>query len=711
LVVARLLLPSDGLSVDPTSRPTPGGLTVQAADAVPGIARGDAVVAVNGQSVPDLVRSAEGRDVRAGQHLVYRVRHDGFERDVIVELRHHAWRLPLLAAELPALVFYVSLLGLALWLVHRRPDERAAHVLLVLAVALASGLFDPLAFYEPLDFWARPALVGWTMATWSTFMEMGLCTLLLALTFPAPSPRFARHPWIAAALVAPAAFALQGVVVGTGHGSLGVIDNSNWVLGWWFYGLTTGAAVVVAVRRWFKLRRDPLLRRRIQIALLGLAVTVGTLVVFNFVGGIPEFLYLPALAVFPASLALALATRDWFELDIVLNRGLVAVLCSGALLALYLGIAAVTAHVAGTTGALASLPAAGVVAVSFAPLRWRIQGFIDRRLFGTSSDPRLLFHGLGMRLAASDDPESLMAAVVETARESLRLPYAAVQLRAYDGWHTVEERGSRPSDVEVFNLAAGEEVVGRLIVAPRRDVGVLSPSDRELLNDLARHSGVAARVAGLLTDLRAAQQRLLVAREAERDRIHRDLHDGVGPSLVGLTLQLEVAAELAADSQLGGIIARLHREAARATEDVRRMVRDLRPADLDELGLPAAVAAAAARLGAPGGPRLDLDCPIRLPELSKDVEDAAYKICLEAMANAVRHSTAAHCAVRLRPGDGTQLVIEVADDGRGMGGGERLGTGLRSMQDRAQAVGGWLRIHSEPGKGTTIQAGLPTGAR
>ena len=155
---------------------------------------------------------------------------------------------------------------------------------------------------------------------------------------------------------------------------------------------------------------------------------------------------------------------------------------------------------------------------------------------------------------------------------------------------------------------------------------------------------MAARTVALLTELRRAQQTLLVAREQERHRIHRDLHDGLGPALVGLTLQLEVAAELAEPhEELARLLGRLHEGAARSARDVRRLVRDLRPAELEELGLPAAVAAAADRLRAPSAPRFELVAPARMPSLPAEVEDVAYKACLEAMTNVLRHSGASRC--------------------------------------------------------------------
>jgi signal transduction histidine kinase len=171
-------------------------------------------------------------------------------------------------------------------------------------------------------------------------------------------------------------------------------------------------------------------------------------------------------------------------------------------------------------------------------------------------------------------------------------------------------------------------------------------------------------------------------------------------------LQLEVAADLAGDGELGTLTRRLHAEAARTTDDVRRMVRDLRPGELEELGLPAAVAAAAARLSSPHAPQFDLDTPASLPELSAQVEDAAYKICLEAMTNVIKHSSATRCTIRLSHTP-TTLDLEISDDGRGITPNPTTGTGLPSMRERATAVGGQLTLSSGSPSGTIVRACLP----
>lgn len=707
----RLAVPSDDLAVQPPTGAPSSGVIVVPLRPVAGIAAGDRLEAVNGRPVAEILGMPRPRPVRAGERLAYQVAGDGGRRTVTVTVRPG----PSVVGLLPRLtdagnvLTFLSVLGLGVWLVERRPHDRSAHALLLLGASLSATALPP-PLLEPLDLWARPLLVAGALAGLGAYMVMGVSTLLFACSFPEPGRAFARRPWAAAAAAPVVGLVAVGAAFAAGLGSVRLFDLTG-VVAERVWEASTGAGLVVVAVRWYRLRHDPLASRRLGLVGVGYASTFGLAFVGKFVPvPLPNASYFVVVALFPLAVGVAIVKDDLFELNVVLDRALVAAMSGAALLALYLGAVGLTAALTGGRGPLVALPAAGLVAVAFAPLRAAVRRFIGHRLFGTGSDPRLVFHRLGTRLAASDDPESLMAAVVDTATESLRLPYAAVELRTGDGWATVEQRGSRPEGTESFEMISGDAAVGRLVVAPRRDVKVLSPSDRQLLEDLASHSVVAARVTALLTDLRVARQRLLVAREAERDRIHRDLHDGVGPSLVGLTLQLEVAAELGEGTEIGRILSRLHADAARATEDVRRLVRDLRPADLDELGLPAAVAAAAARLGHPGGPRLNLETPTRLPDLGREVEDAAYKICLEAMANAVRHSGARSCAVRLGPSGESVLAIEIADDGRGMTGEGRPGTGLRSMQERAEAVGGWLRVESRPGAGTRIEAELPATA-
>lgn len=711
LLAVRAALPSDNVGTQMPGQ-SAGGLGIASTQA-PGFRDGDVIEAVDGIPIATILAHPTSRSLEPGQPIEYQLRNGDEVRTVSVRVHAHPDLLGLLVSEQPdVLLVSLAMLVLAGWLVRRRPEEAAPQAFLLFAAGWMSSALMGLVSPSVADYWARPWYVVWVDVGSGGYLVSGIATLLFAATFPTAGRWYARRTWPGVALV-PVVLGLAlgawTVFHGTDTGTFGVVGMVV-ELGW--QACTLAALVVLAVR-YRSLRRDLEARRRVQIVVLGLAVTLGIVLLGKWLA-VPAgtFGFGLVLLAFPASVTVALALRGLYELDLVLNRSLVAVTSGALLLGAYLALTAATAQLAHSDGPLVALPAAGIVAVAFAPVRARIQALVSRRLFGTADDPQLLLHRLGLRLESAADPESLVAAVIETAAESMRLPYAAIELAA-DGteghWRVAHERGRRPERVDTFDITVGSRVVGRLVAAPRRDAAALSPLDRRTLTDLARHSGVAAHVVALLTDLRVAQQRLLVAREEERHRIHRDLHDGIGPTLVGLTLQLEVAADLAEGSELRDLTRRLHGEAARATDDVRRMVRDLRPGELEELGLSAAVTAAAGRLSSAHAPRFDLDTPASLPQLGAAVEDAAYKICLEAMTNVIRHSGASRCTVRIGHA-ADQLELEVSDDGRGLGADVPTGTGLESMRLRAAALGGDLAIKTSGADGgTCVVAHLPIG--
>ena len=708
LLTVRMALPADDLvTVPPGQTFTGGGVALTPAGSVAGVKSDDVLVAVNGVPARSVLAPQRSRSTAAGQVMTYRVRHHSTVRDVTVRLRAHPNLVGLVRSQQPdVVVVALAMLVLAAWLLRRRPDERAAHAFLLFTAGWTSSALSGLAWPQVVDFWARPWYVVWADVGLGGYLVSGIATLLFALTFPIARGGLTRRTWVAAAvlpLAFCAGFAGWVAVHGTRTSDFTAVNIAAEVC---WQSCTLAALAVIAVR-WFRLRGDLEARRRIQIVLLGLAATLVIILAGKW-AHVPagSFGFGLVLLLFPAAVAVALTRRNLYELDVALNRGLVAFGSAAVLLGLYLAVAVATAQLTRGDGPLVALPAAGVVAVAFAPVRTYIQTLVSRTLFGSGDDPQLVLHRLGVRLEASADPEALVAAVVDIAAETLRLPYVALQLITDDVWVVAHERGHPGATSETFDITVGDRLVGRLVAAPRRDACGLSPLDRRTLADLARHSAVAARVVALLTDLRVAQQRLLVAREEERHRIHRDLHDGIGPALVGLTLQLEVAADLAGAGELGTLTRRLHAEAARTTDDVRRMVRDLRPGELEELGLPAAVAAAAARLSSPHAPLFDLDTPASLPELNAQVEDAAYKICLEAMTNVIKHSSATRCTIRLSHSP-TTLDLEISDDGRGITPNAATGTGLHSMRERATAVGGQLTLSSGNPSGTIVRACLP----
>jgi two-component system, NarL family, sensor kinase len=265
----------------------------------------------------------------------------------------------------------------------------------------------------------------------------------------------------------------------------------------------------------------------------------------------------------------------------------------------------------------------------------------------------------------------------------------------------------RGKTVDLPLVHAGEEV-GRLRVGLRRGERRLSRRDLDLLTDFAHLVAAAAHEVALTADLRRSRERLVVAREEERRRLRRELHDGVGPGLAGLALGVGAARRAAgrADPRALTMLSGLETDVEALLGDVRRISHDLRPAALDELGLVGALRQRADALSDASGGRPVVRVEVDgVPALPAAVEVAAYRIATEAVSNAIRHAEAAQCTVRLTV-DGS-LRLEISDDGRGLPATIPSGLGLRSMAERAAELGGACDVESGPGSGTVVRAELP----
>jgi signal transduction histidine kinase len=263
--------------------------------------------------------------------------------------------------------------------------------------------------------------------------------------------------------------------------------------------------------------------------------------------------------------------------------------------------------------------------------------------------------------------------------------------------------GQVPDDRVAVPLSAYGSVVGSLRYRP--PVTALRPRDRQLLDDLAGHLGGVLHAARLTADLQGARERLVLAREEERRRLRRDLHDGLGPAMAGHLLRLDViASKVGSGSPAAEDVDALREELRGTVLEVRRVVEGLRPPALDELGLGAALAQAAERLTSGAGVSLDLRVG-ELPSLPAAVEVAAYRIVTEAVTNVVRHASATCCRVDVAAAERV-LRLTVQDDGRGASSDlVRGGHGLQTMRERAEELRGRLQVLSVDG--TTVIAELP----
>jgi signal transduction histidine kinase len=210
------------------------------------------------------------------------------------------------------------------------------------------------------------------------------------------------------------------------------------------------------------------------------------------------------------------------------------------------------------------------------------------------------------------------------------------------------------------------------------------------------------------TELQRSRESLVSAREEERRRLRRDLHDGVGPQLAALMLELETASDLVSENpEASALIAKLSERAGEIVSDVRRSVHALRPPALDELGLVGALRAGAIHYS-PSGLRVSVENPEELSHLPAAVEVACYRVAQEALVNVVRHARARNCSIRIRlDEEAGALSVEVEDDGRGIREHDKAGVGMISMRERTEELGGRCTVKRLPGGGTLVRALLP----
>jgi signal transduction histidine kinase len=265
--------------------------------------------------------------------------------------------------------------------------------------------------------------------------------------------------------------------------------------------------------------------------------------------------------------------------------------------------------------------------------------------------------------------------------------------------------------MRVLPITYRDETVGRLVLPADGPRVALSGRDERLLGDVVRQAAFAARTAHLARELQRSREQIVTAREEERRRLRRDLHDGLGPALGGVGLRIDTARNLAArePAEADKLLKQAREDVTTALADVRRLVHDLRPPALDDVGLAGAVRQQAARLRSPGL-TVTVDGGEELDRLPAAVEVAAYRIASEALTNVVRHAKASTCRISLRS-DGGRLVVEVRDDGVGIAAGTPAGVGLVSLRERAAELGGDCRIECPDERGTVVRACLPLALR
>jgi signal transduction histidine kinase len=415
-------------------------------------------------------------------------------------------------------------------------------------------------------------------------------------------------------------------------------------------------------------------------------------------------LFAAAVLPLPVAIGVAVLQHRLYDVQFAVSRTVAWAALSVALALVYVLVVAGVGALLDARGA-SWLPwlATGLVALSVAPARDVLQRAANKLTYGMWAQPEAVLADIRRRVADVGDAHALLRELVAELGEGLEL--ARVAVMDHEG-RVLASHGSGDGAVQETPLTAYGRSVGMLRWSLPRTP--MRARDRQLLEDIAGHVGALVDAAVLVAGLRSAQERLVLAREEERRRLRRDLHDGLGSTLAGLTFITEATRNLL-HSDVDAAEASLHHVTAgiqAAVLDVRRIVDGLTPPSLDQLGLAGALSELADRLGRELPAGIVVDTAPDLPPLSAAVEVAAYRVTQEALTNVIRHARASRCRVNLGH-DGAALLLEVHDDGSGTAAPRPGGAGLPGMRERAEELGGALTVKTRPGCGTTLQLRLP----
>jgi signal transduction histidine kinase len=429
-----------------------------------------------------------------------------------------------------------------------------------------------------------------------------------------------------------------------------------------------------------------------------------------------------AQSLLAVAIGLALFRYRLWDIDLVFNRllvyGSLTLLTMGAYLLTVAALGSLFAQVADT---VVFFLATGFVAIVFEPLRRRLQGLVNRFMYGERDDPYAVLTRLGNTLEHATIPDEMLPAIAVTIGQALKIPYVAIFIQHSGVEQVAAVYGKRQPDLLSFPLIYQTETIGSMQIALRARGEEFSNADRRLIENIARQAGAAAHAVRLHAQIVHSRTEIVTAREEERRRLRRDLHDGLGPILASQTLKMAAVRQLVrqnpdrAEVIVDEVIARNEN----TISEVRRLVYGLRPPALDVLGLVEAVrdltrSEAQVELSA-SQIMIEVVGPQEgLPELPAAVEVNAYRITLEALTNAVRHSQARRCTIRFQSEKYEQnsrneraLLIQINDDGMGVPYQYQAGVGMRSMRERAEELGGTLEITPVHPHGTLVSARLP----
>jgi signal transduction histidine kinase len=501
-----------------------------------------------------------------------------------------------------------------------------------------------------------------------------------------------------------------------------------------YYSFAAWTVLAVTLLYWRYRRSLPDDRRRIRWLLAG---AMGALVS-------AAALFAVALSLSASFFALAVIQVLWVLLLVFVLGSLIAATSQDGLLGIdrsarrslvyrTVWVMIAVAYAAAALGLLAShfLPVGPAVLLAvgatllFQPAQRRLERLADRWVFGARLDGYDVLARFGSMLETSPGPADLLPRLAVAIRDGLGLQWARVRLdvAASAEMPTAGAAGIALNDSAppalVVPLTHAGSVLGRIECGERRD-GPLLDEDRRLLADLAGQAATAARNLHLTAELSdrldvirrqareltASRARVAQTQDAERQRIQRDLHDGIQQDVVALTATLALARERLrrGDQRADEPLAELQRDLGDLLVHLREFAHAIHPPVLADQGLLEAIEAQAARL--PLEVVIEADPALRGVRYPQHIETTTWFVVSEALTNAVKHARAARVQVALAQPNGS-LAVEIRDDGCGFDSATVRGLGLASLADRISIVHGDLRIDSARGRGTTLRAEIP----
>ena len=535
--------------------------------------------------------------------------------------------------------------------------------------------------------------------------------LYLFFFFLFPDGRF-RPKW----LLLPALFGLVGNI-GIYFFPVSFIDPTTWPIpirsGIW---ISLHALAIYSLIYRYRHAETRQLKRQIRwftVSLSGFILSVLSLLIFSIFGdnGLLKlfmwFIYYLALLFMPFSIGIAILEQRQKHLSVVFSRTIVYSFVTLMVMGVYVLIVGSLGFLLNDQNNIfISLLATGIVAILFQPLRTKIQHSVNTLVYGDREDPYEILSSLTQRLELTMTNSSVLHTVVEEAAKALKLAFAAIDIEMEGDLERFATFGEEVQVRSEFPLTLKGERIGILIVGARSLHESLPPDKIYILNDLLRQVTMAVQTVRVSSELKRSRIKLVSFREEERRRLRRDLHDGLGASLASISLKMDTLVyQNGVDEVMKNRLIELQEDLRSAITDIRRLVYNLRPPALDELGLIFALDELCRQYDG-SSIKVTLEASEIDFSLHAAIEVAAYRIVQEAVTNAGKHSKGAVCIVTLGLED-SFLLIRIIDDGIGLQDNRKNGIGLHSMRERALEVDGQFLIRNNHDKGLTVEVRLP----